>query len=444
MTASSWDVRPRAKRSGPIIAPTYHLNEASWFTPATPFYLITALPLWWLLGLGYFTFVIAAVPMFFVLATTPNIRIPKVFFWYLMYAGWVVVSLAMPERGLDRYLSWTVRSLIPLAGVILFLYIYNVPSRYLSTKQILTTLGFFFIFTAIVGGYLGLIFGEVRLPTPAWLAIPGSIKRPFVQDIFAPRLAQTQDFLGFPLNRPAMPTSFSNDWAATLVPGTFLAIAARQYLQKRSVGIVIAALAVVPMVVSVNRGLWIGLGLGVAYVVARRLSEGRFKLALQLFFAVVLVVTVVAVSPLGDIVSARAQAEGTTTARSELYSDVIAAVPESPIVGFGAPRANDNPLRPAVGTHGMFWSVLFSQGIPGLIFFVGFLGHLSLTTGRKIRNEKELWLHLAVLTALPTMMFYDHLPFALPMTLIAGAVFMRDRREADLSEAGRSAQAWVS
>ncbi|MFT7474052.1 MAG: hypothetical protein ACI81L_000968 [Verrucomicrobiales bacterium] len=63
----------------------------------------------------------------------------------------------------------------------------------------------------------------------------------------------------------------------------------------------------------------------------------------------------------------------------------------APSTGFGAPLANPQPFRPEIGTHGMFCTALFGQGIPGAL-----------------RD--------------------DHLPAALPIMLICAGVVLRDRR----------------
>ena len=118
-------------------------------------------------------------------------------------------------------------------------------------------------------------------------------------------------------------------------------------------------------------------------------------------------------------------------ARGDIYSDVLERIPDSPILGFGAPIANPNPNRPAIGTHGMFWTALFSQGIPGAVMFVSFWVGMTIRTGRNLRNQEQLWLHLAVASALPTMLWYDHLPAAMPLMMIAAATILRDRRHTD-------------
>ncbi len=248
-----------------------------------------------------------------------------------------------------------------------------------------------------------------------------------------PPFAQTQTFLGFPLNRPSFPFSFSNDWGATLVPATFASIAAAGRARRGRRWLpVFAVLAIIPMAVSANRGLWIALVGAVIYVAIRRASTGNVAPAIRLLIGLLLAGALVLVSPLGTIVTERTTTDHSVGSRSDIYSDVIEAVPESPLLGYGAPLANPNPNRPAIGTHGNFWTALFSQGIPGAIFYTGFWVVMTVKTGRRIRNQEQLLLHLAVASSLPTMFYYDHLPAALPVMMMCLAVFFRDRRDDEI------------
>jgi hypothetical protein len=408
------------------------------FHPGLPFYVIALLPLFWGLGLGYFSFVIAAVPMGLGLLLMKPIRVPRGAGLWFLFVGWMLISAVMLEPTVNRYLSFLVRASVYIAASIIFLYVYNIPQKYLPTGRILGVLAGVFVFTAVIGGYLGLILGEVRLNTPVSQILPRSmLENSFVNSVVRPPLAQRQDFLGFPINRPAMPFSFTNDWGATLAPGTFAAIAAAGRVRRfRRVLPAIAVLAVVPMAVSANRGLWITLVLGVIYIAARQATAGQLVLAIRLVIVLVFAGALILISPLGGIVGGRATSTHSIDARGDIYSDVIERVPESPILGFGAPLANPDPNRPAIGTHGMLWTSLFSQGIPGAIFYVGFWLGMTIRTGRNVRNQEHLLLHLAVATSLPTLLFYDHIPAALPIMMICAAVILRDRR---LSDAGRTA-----
>lgn len=399
--------------------------------PAAPFYMIAFMPLFWLMGLAFFTFAIAAVPMGIALLSMKPIRMPKGYGLWLLFIGWMVASFVTLEPTLTRYLAFALRAGIYIGSTIVFLYIYNIPQKYLPTGRVLGMIAGIFVFTAIIGGYLGLIFGDATIPTLFSQILPRSLlSNGFVRNIVQPPFAQTQNFLGFPLNRPAFPFSFSNDWAATLAPAMFAAVAAAGRARRfRKWLPVLAFLALIPMVLSVNRGLWVVLIGSVIYVAVRRASTGNLLLAGRLLAATFIVGGLVLVSPIGSIVTDRATTTHSTGARNDINAAVIERIPESPLLGFGAPVANPDPNRPAIGTHGNFWTALFSQGIPGAVFYTGFWVTMSVKTGRRIRNQEQLLLHLAVLSALPTMFFYDHLPAALPIMMMCLAVFFRDQRD---------------
>lgn len=429
MVATTLESSPRTRRYEPQLTGFLH--------PGLPFYVLLGLPLFWLLGLGYFAFVLAAVPMGLGLLVMKPIRVPRGFNSWLLFIGWMLLSTAVLEFTPGRLVSFGIRAVAYIAATIIFLYVYNVPQRYLPTGRALGVMASIFVFTAVVGGYLGLLLGEVRMPTPFSLIVPQSLlNESVVNNVVRPPFAQTQDFLGYPLNRPSMPFAFTNDWAATLVPGTFIAIAAAgRVVRQRRLLTLVAWLAAIPMIISANRGMWIALLLGVVYVAVRRASSGQALLAIRLVLVLTFALGLILVSPLGDLVGGRTTSSHSIDARSDIYSDVIEAVPESPILGFGAPVANPNPNRPAIGTHGMFWTALFSHGVPGVILYVGFWAGMTFRTGVDIRNQEHLWLHLAVASSLPTMFFYDHLPAALPLMMIAAAIILRDRREGDLRRA---------
>lgn len=399
--------------------------------PALPFYVTAGLPVFWFLGLGFFSFAIAGAAMGVGLLTMRPIRVPRGFGIWLLFVAWMLISVLTLDQSINRYLSFTVRAVVYLGATTTFLYVYNIPKRYLPTSRILAVLGGVFVFVAIVGGYVGLVVGEVPYNSPFSRVLPASlIQNSFVSSVFRPPFAQTQDFLGFPINRPAFPFSFTNDWAATLAPLIFAAVAAAGHTQRlRRFVPAIAVIALVPMAISANRALWITLILAIFYVAARRASAGQLLLAVRILVIMVFAAALILVSPLGEVVGSRVTSEHSFESRGDIYTDVLERVPTSPLLGFGAPIANPQPFRPAIGTHGMFWTSLFSQGIPGAVFYVGFWVAMTLRTARNIRTQEHLLLHLAIATSLPTMFFYDHIPAALSIMMICAAIVLRDKHE---------------
>jgi len=348
----------------------------------------------------------------------------------------MLISALTLDPTLGRYLSFSLRGVVYLGSTAIFLFVYNIPKQYLPTSRVLGVLGGLFVFVAIIGGYTGLIVGEMNFVTPLSRVLPASFREnEFVLDIVQPPFAQTQDFLGFPINRPALPFSFTNAWASTLAPLIFAAIAAAGRMQRfRRLAIPIAVLAVVPIAVSANRALWLTLGLAVVYVTARRASSGQLLLAVRLLVVAVFAGAMILISPLGDIVSSRVTSEHSIESRGDIYTDVLERVPDAWLLGHGAPIVNPQPFRPAIGTHGQFWTALFSQGIPGAVFYMGFWISMTVKTARHVRTQEQFLLHLAVATSLPTSLFYDHLPATLPIMMICLALILRDRREASQAE----------
>ena len=67
---------------------------------------------------------------------------------------------------------------------------------------------------------------------------------------------------------------------------------------------------------------------------------------------------------------------------------------------------------PAIGTQGQLWMVLYSNGFPAAVFFVGFFAAVLWQT-RRARGMAGLWLHTVPLVALPQIVVYGWLPVEL-------------------------------
>ena len=96
--------------------------------------------------------------------------------------------------------------------------------------------------------------------------------------------AQVQHFLGFPIGRPETFFAYTNAWGSAFAILAPCAICAM--LQTRSAGwkpaprLAMAA-AIVPVVFSLNRGLWLSLGLALMYAMFRFWLRGDFRQALR-------------------------------------------------------------------------------------------------------------------------------------------------------------------
>jgi O-antigen ligase len=89
--------------------------------------------------------------------------------------------------------------------------------------------------------------------------------------------------------------------------------------------------------------------------------------------------------------------------------------------------------------------VLVSQGVPGLVLFVGFLGWALWRASRRLPlghpgdAHARFWCEVAIFTALIQMPYYDLLPWGLPIAMVAAAVAWRETRAGPPRPAGAAA-----
>src|SRR3546814_11736280 len=87
------------------------------------------------------------------------------------------------------------------------------------------------------------------------------------------------------------------------------------------------AVGLVPIVVSLNRGLWISCGVAIAYVVVRRGAQGDWRSAATLVAATTVLVTIVAPSPPGSPPTDRVEGAGPRNAHAPSGPTAAAAGP---------------------------------------------------------------------------------------------------------------------
>src|SRR3546814_10684744 len=154
------------------------------------------------------------------------------------------------------------------------------------------------------------------------------------------------------------------------------------------------AVGLVPIVVSLNRGLWISCGVAIAYVVVRRGAQGDWRSAATLVAATTVIVTIVALSPLGSLVTDRVEgAERSNASRSSVATAAIEGSWAAPLLGHGAPVQPESD-GPPIGTHGLIWYLMFCHGFVGAGLFLGWLGGvvrraIDMTTPQGMRSEEH-------------------------------------------------------
>jgi hypothetical protein len=358
-------------------------------------------PLWWLIGLTAFIFPLMAIPMLVRLLHLPRIRVPRGFGFWLLFLVWMLASSvvlqadapgAIPGSSSSRYLTFLYRALLYLTGTIALLYVGNLSEKELPSIRVARQLAYMFIVVA-GGGLLGVFLPHLEFRSLLEILLPGKIANAsFVNSLIHPSAAQVQDVLGFSSPRPSAPFPYTNTWAANLncyLPFFLLAWGGKDAGWRRVLAPIVLAVTLLPVVVSLDRGLWIGLGVAAVYAVVRMAVMGRTAALTVLIASVVSVVAIVLLSPLGHIIELRLQHPHSNVGRANLSTlTVSSALHGSPVIGFGTTRnvqGNFNTIAggvgagclrcepPAMGTQGDVWRLFFSYGFVGaglyLVFF---------------------------------------------------------------------------
>jgi hypothetical protein len=396
--------------------------------PAWPVTALVALyPVWWALGLGLIApLAIAAVMAAMMVMRQRTSIVPGVLPW-LAFCIWVIPCGLMLDSG-PRTVIYALRAAQFFSVAVVLVYVVNARATYTMRRLILdATLLWGCV---VVGGYLGLLFPGVRLTTFPGLALPPTLARDeFLRDIFFPPLAEVQSPWGAPqpFVRPAAPFPYTNNWGgaiAILTPVALAGIGVARRNFTRVVIVLLLAASLVPIGASSNRGMFLGLAVGLGYVAVRLAMRGHWVPFAGL--------AVVGLAGLGYYVFGgaaagienRQQYSNTTSGRGTLYAETLERTLQSPILGWGGPRPSYT-TEVSVGTQGWIWQVMFSFGFVGLALFLWFLWGLVLRTWRA-PGTARLLLHASLVTVCVLIGYYGlHIAQLTVIGAIAG-VMLRD------------------
>lgn len=431
--------------------------------PAWPLWaLLVPFPIWWGLGLGSFIFPILAVPMAFQLARRRPLRVPPWFWLWVLFLIWTIIGLIMFTKTPPGTITGTVGGRLISIGVelieyasatVTLLFIGNLSARELPQRRMLQWLAVLFLVT-VFGGFLGTYVPTFQFSSPLELLLPGGLRTdPYIAALVHPNAAQVQSVLGSAGGRAAAPWGYTNFWANNL---SLLLIwfvvgwgVGRSTGRKVVCGLVVAA-TLVPIVYSLNRGLWIGLVVSALWVAVRLFLRGRVIALFAVLAIGALGVIGFAETPLHEVFGARLQHGGSNDIRTFLGKAAIDGANRSPIIGWGGTRKTigsnqsiaigKTPACPqcgqfAIGSTGQFWTVIFYQGWVGAGFFVGFFG-MTVWTYRRDRTAVAQGGVIAVALTFVYMLFYASLPAAFTITMISVGLLWRSRLDQEPPAAG--------
>lgn len=395
--------------------------------PAWPLMaMLVGYPIWWLLGPGDMMWPVVAALMVVALGRRKNVQAPRGFGMWLLFLLWMACSSVQLDSA-SRLLGFGYRYALYLSATAVFIYVYN-STKSLSDRRICGVLTIFWLIT-IAGGYLGLLFPEASFRTPLGYVLPGGLQsNELVGEMVVRRFTQFESDSFFDRDpRPSAPFLYTNNWGnaySLLMP--FVVVYLTKIRRERRFWLVAAAvpLSFVPAFLTLNRGMFLGLAVAVAYVGLRALLAGNPRVLAGVALLAIVSVVGVAALPVQERLENRLETSSTTEDRASLYKESYERTLESPLFGFGAPRPSETAGAPSAGTQGQFWMILFSHGFVGIGLFMAWLLLLFL---RSVKRADPLGLacNTVILVTMLEVFYYGILATGLILVMVAGAVALR-------------------
>lgn len=444
--------RPRAARRG-LLAPGWPLTL-----------LFVPFPLWWALGLSHFIFFPFAIAMAAELVRRRPVYAPKGFGLWLLFlvvvaAGvpllWVRPPGTVPISGLHELQPYAFHVAWYLSITVVALYTLNMREQDLSSQRVMRLLALMFVYT-VGGGLAGLVLPHLEFRSLVELVLPIH-RQGFIYNLVHPSLVSSSEFLGYEQPRPSAPFTYPNAWGNNLgmfIPFFVAAWLGRDAGWRRPFGIAILVLSFVPIVYSLNRGLWIGLTVTGVALAVKLVTMGRTRRLPIIAGVLVVAVAAFVVSPLYSTVVLRVNTPHSNERRSTVATDVIRKTAAlSPALGYGETRAvqgsfvsiagGETPdchqcAAPPLGTQGFLWRLIFTTGILGTLFFLAFM-LVQLVTFAPMRDPVALAGCAVILMSIIFAFVYDSLESPLFTVMIAVGLlnrrFVRDSQLASTAPA---------
>ena len=402
--------------------------------PVWPLWVFFAgFPLAWVLGLGAFIDQIAAIPMMTSLAVARHTRLPRSIGVWLLFLLWMLLS-ALEVSGSSRMIGFAYRASLYIAATVAFIYIYNTSPRRLPLTRVCAMAVTFLCFV-IAGGYLGVVDPHGSLTTPFEHVLPASIvNNDLVGKLVHPPFAQVPEASNyFHLDpRPAAPFPYTNNWGANfalLVPFVLAWMMETTKKRTRLLLCVLLAIGLVPAAISLNRGMFLGLAVGITYAAVRFAMRGHGRALLGVIAVIGVILMAASFLHVGTRLNHRITSSSTNQGRTSEYSATYQETLGSPLLGYGAPASSTvTSSGPDLGTQGQFWTVMYSSGFPGAALFVLALLGFAWST-RRARSPAMIWIHTVPLIALTMITFYALIGPELVVVMTATGLALRDQQK---------------
>ena len=384
-------------------------------TPALPRWPLTVMfglmPFWWALGIWYFVWPFFGLVLFTLMVTRGRIRLPAGTSLWLIFLGIAAISVTRLEKT-TALLVFLLRFGHLVTAFLVGLYVYNLARDKVPWVRIANPLAAYWL-AMVALGWLGVLAPTFSLPSPFELLLPpGLATERYITDVARLDATEFNPLSYNPIYRPSAPYPYTNNWGTAycfLVPFLLAYLSVVRRGGMRIALLVSLPLSLVPAFLTLNRGMFIGLGAGTLYLIAREIGRGRVRLLLPVAALLVAGWVVTLFIPVFDLITDRTTATYTNRDRFDLYVQTWQAVVRSPLLGFGQPSSVDTTysIEP-LGTQGMIWQVLYSHGIPATICLYLLLAVIARRMAAAV-TPAGLWLSALPVIAVVVTPFYSYI-----------------------------------
>lgn len=386
-------------------------RRRQWFAshPAWPIIaLLGGYPVWWVMGLADQSVIFLAIPMLLRMRAWHRqgrpIKVPPAFGVWLLFlvcviAGIATLGLSAPDTVVsavsNRILAYANRGLTYGALTVILLYAGNLTEGELPRRRLAWQLGLVGIYTTI-GGVAGVVAPHFSFKSPLAYVLPhGMQQNNLLQASLYPGFSQVTSILGVSEGRPKAPFEYTNTWGdclTILLPWLLVAWWSYGSSRQRKLALITAGIALAPLVYSLNRGVWAGVGLTAVYLAIRLAARGKLALLGLVCAALALVAVAVVATPLQGLITSRLQHQQSNDIRSSLSATAIQDANSAPLIGYGDTRHQQGSttsiaIGPSascpscgqypVGSNGQLYLLMICSGWVGTALFLSFFAYLA-------------------------------------------------------------------
>lgn len=434
-----------------------------WFErhPAWPLTAYLAgYPLWWALGLADFMPVVLAVPIAVQMYRwrvnrDRRLRVPPGFalwllFLIVMLAGVTTLAQTAPDTIVSpastRLVSFGLRALDYIGCTFMLLYAGNLTEEELPRRRLAWLMGLLGIYT-VIGGLAGVADPRFQFTAPIAAVIPRSLQNTNaeLQVLLHPGFSEVQGILGHAEGRPKAPFDYTNTWGnclAILLPWLFVVWWAEGTRRQRYYLVAVLFVAMISIVYSLDRGLWVGLLVSFCYLAVRAAIRGRLAMLASIFGVIALAGIVIVASPLQGLISQRLQHGKSDQVRSSLSIIATQDAVSSPFIGYGDTRHQQGSTNSIavgrtlqcpscgsrdIGGNGQLWLLLICSGFLGTGLYLAFFAYGAWWYWRDTTPYGIAGV-LVILLGFVFMIVYQSIGAPLAITMLSYALLWRNER----------------